>query len=1272
MASKQSSKAAPALPRKRAGPTQTDDSHAAPPPVTSPAKETQIDGLTQGELPAFHKTQHLRRLTSKGALILTDISAMIDKGFFKAENNWTCYRRNYFQVRCGIILKSDDPSHISLIGNDGTRDQKIVDFAVSISAVIDGTDGRSIELVQHGPKRDKGPHEQPPRVIVKPIIGFSEEQSQRVAIFERIQFKSATANNGKRRAFQQFFCIVIEAWANIDDDLEPWVRIAKRTSAPLVVRGRSPGHYHFKDEGTSIGDLYSPSWTIHNSQENKSSHERHEMTFPGPFKRAYFPLSPVDPTLREQAAKQHSGDSLQQISSSKSKRKDDLAAKPGNVDFSQRLWSSSNEVVPFTERSSIDVNSTGDNSSVSSVSDSFSGSAPSSVSSLAADPIDAPNQFVSLLLNDRGFKALCVDGFRNLDANRFERNLRRLLKHYSTALCQEATREVEVLASKFIRRRSRYAASAIRRTVGSDSIYKAQVMRVFFSSQSKDTQAVERYLHQRHTLETQEELDFAQVHEVNDGGTNSDTSGSDDPNYRDQLALPNLQVELVKDFLIDSNAFEDLREGLMGFVIPIQIAAQKCDPSEQLISEKVYESLRFAKQGVAESSVLSGLGFSNLIIDFCGILISQCTKSSPNEYSNLVEKLHEFLELYTEVSQRHSYITNLTPDQKKGLQHLLQSILGELETLQIDIEMESTKRLQERYQWKEERQTGTLEVKDAQLHANDEVTSSPTGQSSFPRRLDDLLLDDKEIYPLVLRTRLDRLLSLTIKLKDFLQLSNTAVNESIVTTLILEDAIRTVENISYYEPKPAKRSIMFDCGIEIYGDFENTNPQAVDELAKELHYPDTRTTTSSPSNGGTNNSSRNQFVNTPGVSILSQPTTVGIESISNSDNSLEPPPSIATLPTSNAPPTCPKYIALCVNTGGIYKTLAEVEISSVTSDIQLFRLMKQAYLNARGFRTKFTLLIKPVEIHFVHFNLWNLQEGYISICDKPKSIPPKDTAEYEYMPRPLVPMPPMPSEVFIHYLEHNDRDCSLTKNVWVPRLPKKLNKRMIECDIPAYGWGIHIIEGPNRHVVFWMVMATVLGSILATILWSSLHKDMQVSDMKRQPAIFTLRLRPNRLVRDTQRLWTLKTIHWQAKRQQPKTELSGSWNYERISKKPRGKPRKHKPDDTINAIYLNNTLRQEHRHNPTKSETGTLMVGTLRSKTTYRAPGVPSVNLQNPRELHNVVTAVGITEVIPAGRNTAYIRNHPKLNTLVLKLIFVDLDSTSSANVITFTYDLVH
>jgi len=56
----------------------------------------------------------------------------------------------------------------------------------------------------------------------------------------------------------------------------------------------------------------------------------------------------------------------------------------------------------------------------------------------------------------------------------------------------------------------------------------------------------------------------------------------------------------------------------------------------------------------------------------------------------------------------------------------------------------------------------------------------------------------------------------------------------------------------------------------------------------------------------------------------------------------------------------PKYIELCVNTGGIYVTLVETEVSSALSDASIFHLIKQAYHKHQGFRSHFTFLIKPV------------------------------------------------------------------------------------------------------------------------------------------------------------------------------------------------------------------------------------------------------------------------------------------------------------------------
>jgi meiosis-specific transcription factor NDT80 len=215
--------------------------------------------------------------TADGQTIRPEIFGKIDKGFFMADNDWTCYRRNYFSLNCSYTLHPAIPTGtIHLIQQGGSHPQ-VYDFAISIAAVVDGRDGKAIELVQHTPKRDKGPQERPARVTLAPRpppslgmygggdnglggsrslydqgYGPNSNQQPIEATFERIQFKNATANNGKRRAAQQYYHLLVELFADVGQQHpDRWIKIATRMSAPMVVRGRSPGHYQNERRGSN-------------------------------------------------------------------------------------------------------------------------------------------------------------------------------------------------------------------------------------------------------------------------------------------------------------------------------------------------------------------------------------------------------------------------------------------------------------------------------------------------------------------------------------------------------------------------------------------------------------------------------------------------------------------------------------------------------------------------------------------------------------------------------------------------------------------------------------------------------------------------------------------------------------------------------------------------------------------------------------------------------------------------------------------------------------
>jgi len=220
---------------------------------------------------------HLSYQDPQQTPIKADINGIIDKGFFLADNEWTCYRRNYFSCVCSYSLSPPNPSYsnapIQFLRTGEQQPYPVFGFAMSISAVVADNDNLAIELVQHTPKRDKGPiakpekvrlSSKPPQTNHHPInsmysnssgdlgasraydSGFGQTQGNlnNEHTFERIQFKQATANNGKRRAAQQYYHLIVELWADTGSQQgDPFVKVAYKKSAKMIVRGRSPGHY---------------------------------------------------------------------------------------------------------------------------------------------------------------------------------------------------------------------------------------------------------------------------------------------------------------------------------------------------------------------------------------------------------------------------------------------------------------------------------------------------------------------------------------------------------------------------------------------------------------------------------------------------------------------------------------------------------------------------------------------------------------------------------------------------------------------------------------------------------------------------------------------------------------------------------------------------------------------------------------------------------------------------------------------------------------------
>ncbi|KAK0764153.1 hypothetical protein N5P37_003548 [Trichoderma harzianum] len=261
---------------------------SAPPAIVANPKPTYLlcySGREDGSWPVSKQTLRNSRASAhtsgslqyeNGTQIKIDITGTVDKGFFLAEGEWTCYRRNYMTCACSYSLHPHYPNTaVHFIPPGSTQAYQVFGLYMSISAVVADNDQQSIELVQHTPKRDKGPTSKPEKVQLAPknsvpshhgiyndpasasgaramyqdgYGGQAAVQPATEHTFERIQFKQATQNNGKRRAAQQYYHLMVELWADLGSSFssqssDKYFKIAFRKSEKMIVRGRSPGHY---------------------------------------------------------------------------------------------------------------------------------------------------------------------------------------------------------------------------------------------------------------------------------------------------------------------------------------------------------------------------------------------------------------------------------------------------------------------------------------------------------------------------------------------------------------------------------------------------------------------------------------------------------------------------------------------------------------------------------------------------------------------------------------------------------------------------------------------------------------------------------------------------------------------------------------------------------------------------------------------------------------------------------------------------------------------
>ena len=156
----------------------------------------------------------------------------------------TCYRRNLFQISGTVTLSRS----IKGMLNEQGHHVPIFDMFASISA-LESIEGKSTEIISvpwktnaassSEDKAGAAPPKWPLDVSMNPEL---DPTCVSIPIaWKRLQFKHATANNGRRKGLQQHYVIQINLMANLATG--ECVQLAEIQSGAIIVRGRSPRNF---------------------------------------------------------------------------------------------------------------------------------------------------------------------------------------------------------------------------------------------------------------------------------------------------------------------------------------------------------------------------------------------------------------------------------------------------------------------------------------------------------------------------------------------------------------------------------------------------------------------------------------------------------------------------------------------------------------------------------------------------------------------------------------------------------------------------------------------------------------------------------------------------------------------------------------------------------------------------------------------------------------------------------------------------------------------
>lgn len=227
-------------------------------PPDQPVPESSID--RDNKLLSFHlPTYNFTLLDYSLRRTSLSLKAQLHGMFFMAESpstvadtnvtpaELTCYRRNLFQITGSITL----PRTLRYILTDQGDRIPILAQELSISAT-ESVEGHPVKLISVPWKtpasnalvspEDKT--EKEPSAIPLDTMSNQDMDADYATFpiaWKRLQFRIATANNGRRKELQQHFVVRLRVVATLSTGAK--VSICEATSGAIIVRGRSPRNF---------------------------------------------------------------------------------------------------------------------------------------------------------------------------------------------------------------------------------------------------------------------------------------------------------------------------------------------------------------------------------------------------------------------------------------------------------------------------------------------------------------------------------------------------------------------------------------------------------------------------------------------------------------------------------------------------------------------------------------------------------------------------------------------------------------------------------------------------------------------------------------------------------------------------------------------------------------------------------------------------------------------------------------------------------------------